>query len=68
MNMRTRIKKELNILNRMITETNGDIMKMINLSAEAEMMLRKKNISEYEAEVMETKLFKIIVGTEKTDH
>ena len=68
MNMRTRIKKELNILNRMITETNGDIMKMINLSAEAEMMLRKKNISEYEAEVMETKLFKISAGREKTDH
>ena len=68
MNMKTRIKKELNILNRMITETNGDIMKMISLSAEAEMMLRKKNISEYEAEVMENKLFEIIAGTEKTDN
>ena len=66
--MKTKIKNELNILNRIIRETNGEIMKMINLSAEAEMLLRKKNISENEAEMMENKLLKVIVGRGGKNH
>ena len=63
MKMRTRIQKELKTLNKIITETNSDIMEMINLSAEAEMLLRKKSISGSEAEVIENKLFNLIKKT-----
>ena len=63
MKMRTRIQKELKMLNKIIAETNGDIMEMINLSAEAEMLLRKKSMSGSEAEAIENKLFKLINKT-----
>lgn len=63
MKMRTRIQKELKILKKIITETNGDIMEMINLSAEAEMLLRKKSMSGSEAEAIENKLNNLIKKT-----
>ena len=68
MKIQRRIKDELRALDKMIKEKNDDILKMINLSAEAEMLLRKKNISEYEAEVMEKKLLKITGGLQGKDH
>ena len=63
--MRARIKKEISILNRLITEKNYDIMKMINLSAQAEMLLRKKDLSVREAESMEEKLYTLIESNEE---
>ena len=64
--MRTKIKKELNILNGMITEANSDIVKMIIVSAEAEMFLRKKDLSPNKAEAIENKLFRIIEEIKKS--
>ena len=54
------LKKKLDELNNMIRGLNSDVMKMINISAETELMIRNKNVPAGKIKTAENRIEEIL--------